>query len=304
MFFICVPILFEIVDQISGDWVDAAGKLTIGVGKFITILIGIAYLGSAIYFACKEKNDLALLEEKESKIKELEKQCEAYKNSMKSTCNVVGYTTEKIKQQIGEYRKTQHIDMRYMNMTNAATIVCECLYSNIEDLTSKGTEVTVNYYRRFHENKRVYTEMIAHEGYNTNPKYYRIRKLLKQDKDMYFCEKLLYDDNPDVIFLKDKKEILKAFKMNKEECKYNQYIGLPIRRMGSGEKVALIEIVVHNNSIVWNTQDEARGFITKFCDTFKEYILLIDMLSMLYETVNEYNSLAQRSENYGKNSEV
>ena len=134
--------------------------------------------------------------------------------------------------------------------------------------------------------------MLAHEGYNTNPKNYGKNKLLKDDKNAFYCEHLLIDDNPEAIFWKNKEEVARAFRIKPDKCKYNQYVGIPVRRMGAG-KVALIEIVVHNNSIVWNNQEEVRAFTSKFCEPFKDYILLIDRLSLMYEAIENVERGAQ-----------
>ena len=70
--------------------------------------------------------------------------------------------------------------------------MCESIYSGIIQLTDKESDVTVNFYKKYSEkDRREYSIMIAHEGYNTEPKNYGIRKLLKMDKDTYYCEKLL-----------------------------------------------------------------------------------------------------------------
>lgn len=298
------PIFFEFVNQITGDWVNESGIPNIHTGKLITILIGVAYLVQVSVFAWKDKQHSEIIEDLEQKNNQLQKESDTYKESIKSLIDIFGYTTEKIKQQITDYKKNQAIDTYYLNLTNAATIVCEQIFSNIDSMLLKECDITVNYYRKYKEGAKYYTEMIAHEGYETQPKFYKRRKLLKLDNDSYYCERLLSDDNPDCVFLPDKSAVRKAFRICDDHCKYNQYIGIPIQRVGSNEKIALIEIVVHNNSIVWDTQDEVRNFISKYCNQFKEYFLMIDMLSMFYETINKYGDITKRGKNHGKNSEI
>lgn len=296
------PILFEISNQVSGNWVDDSGKISIGVGKFITILIGITYFTLLSYFTYKEHNKSDSIDDLNRNIIELKNKCETYEKNTKSMCDIFGYTTDKIRKQITDFRRLKTIDTYYLNITNAATIVSEQIYNNIIKLSDEKCEITVNYYRRFEEAGKFYTEMIAHEGYNSNPKYLQIKKLLKIDKNSYFCERLLADDNPDVIFLPNKELVQKTLKINGKDCKYNQYVGFPIRRIGSGEKVALIEIVAHNDSVVWKNNEDVREFIYRYCEPFKEYVLLIDMLSRFYETINEYEIGEKRGNSYAENS--
>ena len=66
------------------------------------------------------------------------------------------------------------------------------------------------------EGKKV-SEMIAHEGYNTTPQFYRIPRLLKIDKKSYYCERILDNSNPDIVFLKDKEAVAKYFEDKKAE---------------------------------------------------------------------------------------
>jgi len=298
------PVLFELSNQMTGDWVNAQGRLSIGIGKFVTILIGVSYFGLLSYFTYKDSKKTDDIDRLNIQIEKLKSKCNAYKENAKSLCDIFAYTTEKIKHQIQEFRKKREIDTYFLNITNAATLACERVYRNIMSLSGETAEVTVNYYRRFEEQGKIYSEMIAHEGYNSNPKFFKIKKLLKIDKNSYYCEKLLNDDNPDVVFLPDKDAVKRALKIKGTECKYNQYVGIPIRRLGSGEKVALIEIVAHNDSVIWNDKEEVRDFINRYCEPFKEYVLMIDMLSKFYETVNEYEIVQKRGNDYAEHSEV
>lgn len=295
------PIIFEIADQVTGDWINKSGKLHIGIGKFITIIIGIAYFGVLSYITYKEKKDADVLEELKEKIREISRKNSVHDNNVKSLRDILGYTTEKTKDQISIYKKSKEVNTSYINATNAATIVCESIHKSILDLLSEHQDITVNYYSKYvGEDNKVYTEMIAHEGYNTTPQFYKIPKLLKIDKKAYFCEKLLYNNNPDIVFLATKEEVAKAFGILPNKCKYNQYVGIPIRRFASNDNVALIEIVAHNQSIMWNDIEDVRKFEQCYCGIFEEYVLLIDMLANLYGTINKY----QEEKEYGENFKV
>lgn len=298
------PVLYEFMNQITGEWVDDLGNWNIGIGKFITIVVGIGYLIQVIIFASKDRKYDEIISEKTGEITKLKKSLDTYKKNAKSLCNIYGYTTEKIRLQITDYKREQIIPTYYLNLTNAATIVCEQIYNNIVDLSMGDCDITVNYYTKYKQGRTFYTEMIAHEGVTTQPKYYKVRRLLKIDSDSYYCEKILDDDNPDYVFLDNKAAVTKAFKIRADKCKYNQYVGVPIQRVGSNEIIALIEIVMHNNTIVWKTQDEVRSFISRYCNQFKEYFLLIDALSIFYETINERSNSVKRGNNNGKNIEV
>lgn len=300
------PILFEISDQITGDWwISESNELNISLGKFITALIGLMYFGVLSYITYKEAKKEKTVNSLEIEIEGLKKKNGVYDDSTKSLSDILGYTTYKIKDQIKVYKKNKEIDTSFVNATNAATLVCERIYENIIELLGENKDITVNYYRKYcGEDGKTYSEMIAHEGYNTTPKYYRISRLLKIDDDSYYCERLLDNDNPDIVFLPTKEDVAKAFRIPIEKCKYNQYIGIPIRRFASKEKVALIEVVAHNNSIMWDDIEEVKKFVKCYCKMFEEYFLLIDMLESLYGTINNSQMVQIGEEKYEQNRGV
>lgn len=302
------PIAFEVANEISGSWVNTSGKFNLSVGKLITILIGVSYFAILIWYAYKEKGQEDKIKTLEEDKKRLANQNNVHRHNAKALKDVIGYTTEKTKEQVEKYREIGHIDDSYLNLMSAATIVCERIYNTIIEFFGEGNHVTVNYYIKYSKahtkNRKKYTKMIAHEGYNTEPKYYNVERLLKIDHNSYYCERLLDNDNTETIFLATKKEVAKAFKVEEEKCKYNQYVGIPIRRIGTKDKVALIEIVAHNNSVMWNDIEEVRKFESEYCEMFKEYFLFISMLSTLYETVNADLKEKKRSVEDGKSSEV
>lgn len=50
------PVIFEIINCITGDWINDQGKLNFTVGKLITSLIGIGYIIYMIIVMIKQKN--------------------------------------------------------------------------------------------------------------------------------------------------------------------------------------------------------------------------------------------------------
>lgn len=298
------PILFEISDQITGDWwIAESNKLNISLGKFITALIGVMYFGVLSYITYKEAKEEKKVNSLEIEIESLKKKNGVYDDSAKSLGDILSYTTDKIKEQIRGFKKNKEIDMSFVNATNAATLVCERIYENIIELLGENKDITVNYYRKYSgEDGKTYSEMIAHEGYSTTPKYFRISRLLKIDDHSYYCERLLENDNPDIVFWETKESVAKAFRMPVEKCKYNQYIGIPIRRFASKEKVALIEVVAHNNTIMWDDIEEVKKFVKCYCKMFEEYFLLVDMLENLYGTINNSQMVQIGDGKYEQNS--
>lgn len=52
-----------------------------------------------------------------------------------------------------------------------------------------------------------------------------------------------------------------------------------------GINIALIEIVVHGKTTIWDTKDGTEQFVANYCEVLKEYILLIDRIYEQGETI-------------------
>lgn len=277
------PIAFEISNVISGDWVDKSGKFYLSSGKLITSIIGISYIICMIYLLIKSSKYENNIEDLENKIKDEKNRINSYEKSVDSMCTLLAYTSNNVNEQIDFFRSNGKIDVRNININTAATTICKIIYDNICDTTDSTIKITVNMYEKYKEDGKMYSTMIAHEGHASNPSAFGIKRLLKKSKGTRYSEKIMMDNAPDYKIILDKAGVARAFGQNSSGCKYSQYLAIPIRKKG-GDTIALIEIVAHNNSVIWKTEDEANEFVAKYCEIFKEYVLLINQLYEQNET--------------------
>lgn len=271
------PIMFEIANSITGDWVDKNNKVNITTGKTITIIIALIYVGALIYYLIKDRVEEKSKEYLENQLEEAYKVNISYSDSMESIGALLAYTEDNVKEQINYLKMHNKIDVRNINIESAATTICKIIYSNICNYVSGENKVTVNVYSRSSDNNIEYTTMVAHEGHISQPKAFGDRRMLKKSKNNRFSEKLFLNDSPDYKILLTKSAVAKAFNITEETCKYSQYLAVPIRKKG-GKIIAIIEIVAHNEAKIWDDEDEARLFAARFCEVFKEYMLLISRL--------------------------
>lgn len=134
-------------------------------------------------------------------------------------------------------------------------------------------------YNRYKENGIEYTNMIAHEGYVSQPAAFGTPRILFPNKEPgRYSDKVLSSNSPDYRIYLTKNSVAKAFGLSNMKCKYSQYLGIPIRKRG-GNNIALIEIVLHDDCFIWENKGEATHFAADYCEILKEYVLLVDKLN-------------------------
>ncbi len=268
------PIAFEFSNSVTGEWLNAQKKLNLSTGKIITLLIGVAYIVVMICLLWYDEKKKRYADNLQMQLDELQKRTKVYEHSNETLRILLAYLEDKIKAQIDYLREHGKIDVRDLNINSASANIARIIYKIISD-NSTDIKLSVNIYDRTIESGPEYTTMIAHEGHVSQPSAFGVPKVLSPDKsNNRYCEKVILSNKPDYRILLTKEEVAKAFNQSLNKCKYNQYLGIPIRKLG-GINIALIEIVAHDKAVIWKTEDEAIQFAADYCETLKEYILLI-----------------------------
>ena len=281
------PLAYEVANSITGDWTNKENKFNLSTGKVVTLLIGAAYIIAMVILVCYNEKKRKSVENLQYQVDELRREISVYKKSNETLCTLLAYLDEKIKSQIEYLKEHNKIDVRDLNINSAAATIAKIIYQNIMEESGQNIKVTVNVYDRINNAGAEYSIMIAHEGHVSQPSVFGVSRVLAQGKKgTRFCEKILLSNSPDYRILLSKKEVAKAFSQNINKCKYNQYLGIPIRKMG-GTNIALMEIVAHDDTVVWNTKDEAVQFAANYCEVLKEYILLMDRIYEQGKTIAE-----------------
>lgn len=272
------PLIFEISNSVTGDWITQENRLNLSMGKVITLFIGFAYIIVMICILCYNEKKKKCADELLVQLHELEKKISVYEKSNETLCTLLAYLGEKLKAQIEFLKEHGKIDVRDLNINSASANIAKIIYQSITENNNGNLKITVNIYSRSNESGVEHSTMIAHEGHASQPSAFGVPRVLSADKNNNrYCDRVLLSNSPDYRILLEKKDVAKAFNQNQNKCKYNQYLGIPIRKMG-GVNIALIEIVAHNDTVIWETQDEAAQFAANYCEVLKEYILLMDRI--------------------------
>lgn len=279
------PIVFEIVNAVSGSWTDEEGHFVLTVGKLITIMVAMVYLVVIGILSCKEykeRNDI------DSLISKIDAEI-AYRNILLDTIKkieeLIGFSASNIHEQAKYLRKKNDTTIRELSIQKAATTVCTAWYQLLRK-KYKNDNITVNIYHKYNNNSTLYSKMIAHEGYITQPKTFGIEKMLKRSNNNYFCERIMLSDNPSYVIKLNPYEVAKAFGKDEKTCKYKQYVAIPIFS-NSNSCIFLVEINVLNECALGDNKDEIMKFIDDHFIVLKEYLMLMIEMEGYVNVVGE-----------------
>ena len=268
------PVVFEIVNTLTGEWTIQQGSFPISTGKLITILIAAIYLTLMVYFAYKDYEKKKIDKELSRKIMQMEKEKQFLLLSLGKSGNEIAYASHSIKSQMQYLRTTNDTTVRELNVVHFATTVCSDWY-NLMCQMYGDKHITVNVYHKYKKNERkIYQKMIAHEGYITQPRYFGQERLLRDKKNNYYSEQILLSNNPEYKILLNPKEVAAAFQKEVANCKYKQYIAIPICD-DNNNIIFLIEINVLDQIVIKEDEETFKSILNIYFSNFKEYMLMM-----------------------------
>ena len=268
------PIVFEISNIVTGSWITNDGRFNLSTGKFITLLIAIAYLTVIIYWTFKDRKKQQNEEQLEKKIECLSSEKGQFINILNEVGNVISYSCKGVKKQSEVLSKNNNTEIRELSIVNFATTVCTVWYNLLAEKYGKE-HITVNIYHKYKKTDgKEYETMIAHEGHITQPKYFGQERLLKTRRNLYYAEKLLMQDNPEIVLLLTPDKVAEAFNKSVVNCKYKQYIAIPIIDR-AGKMRLMVEINVLDESMFLVDTGSIKKFLNLHFSCLKEYLLLM-----------------------------
>lgn len=282
------PVVFEIMDTISGEWLKENGQIN-WTGKSITIICGIVYLGIVVCMTVAELREKKTIKSYTDEIKALRDEDDMMKFTLTNIDNAIGYANENVRKQAEYLQKQNDSRIRELDIVNFATNACAICYEIFSRLWGKDY-ITVNIYQKFKEkdDKKIYTKMIAHEGHITQPKYFGHRRILKRGKDNYFCERIMLDENPSYVILLSPEDVARQFNIPVSKCKYKQYIAIPIFDASSKLRL-LVEINVINKPVITNEESKVQEKIAQYFMCLKDYLLLMLSIENYASIVDDRN---------------
>ena len=268
------PIIFEIANIVTGSWITNDGEFNFSTGKFVTLLIAVAYLIVMIYWTFQDRKKKQNEEQLEKKIENLNSEKEQFINTLNEVGNVISYSCTGVKKQSEVLSKNNNTEIRELSIVNFATTACTVWYNILAEKYGKE-HITVNIYHKYQkEDGKEYETMIAHEGHITQPKYFGQERLLKTRKNLYYAEKILMQDNPEIVLLLTPEKVAEAFNQNVANCKYKQYIAIPIIDR-AGKMRLMVEINVLGESLFLIDTGIIKESLNLHFSCLKEYLLLM-----------------------------
>ena len=278
--YVAVPVLFEIVNEITGDW-------RLSVGKIVTACIGIGYLLYAITYSVREWKNRKNIDELQKKLDLESRKSIDYQMDLKSVSDLIAFATKQINAQAGYLDKDNNTQIRELNLTNLATNACSSMFDTFSRVY-KDVNFTVNIYYKYTRDGKNYSKMIAHEGIST-PKFLGKEKELKVRGNHYYCEKLMIDENPDTEILLSKREVDNCFKLSPSNSgKYLQYIAIPIIDSYSKKLVFLLEINVMKGKLTIPISDrqKVKEQINAHFTGYMDYMLQMIAIARYADIIN------------------
>lgn len=279
---ILLPIVFEITNIISGEWcVD--GKLRISTGKFITILIGLVYIGGIIYFQYKDFSKKRSFDDLDRRTKEYKNRTKHLRKTLKSVERLIAFTGLQIREQRIRLKKNNDAATG-LSFSQLTANVCNEIYDRLIDIYDCSDCLTVNLYIKNHHDDEYFGEMIAHEGHISAPAGFGKEVPLK-NTNLKYCYRILKKDNPEYVIHMSREEVAKRFNINPDICKYSQYIGIPITN-SDGHVRALLEINILGDFVLFHNKDDIMSLIENHLAVFKncistminieDYVMVVD----------------------------
>lgn len=271
---VIILILSTVVNIIigsMGDW-DTNQNLFIPKILLLTFFI-IFHVGIVIFYAKKEIND-------RKSNTTLQKQIKTFEDILANMVVICNDNTSKINKCIHEANEQQIINLNIWNFNDACMSICRLVYNSMTTLNnSKRYEVT--YVRLIEDNtleNQVFINAYANQNSTPPSLYNKKRNIDDINENSYHDLYLFKKGSSDIDIIIGKEFIEKKFgyssKSERNQKKYNQYIGIPV--LCDNEKmVGLLEVVSLQNAIFGTTEKEVREVADKYLIPYSNIFLLL-----------------------------
>ena len=290
---ISFPALFEILHCFGGEWI-INGKFNATTTNVFAIIIIILYISLISYFGYKDYSD-------NINIDNLKRHLQNNEITFNGVQNLIKYRYNDIVKKTNDIANKSDYSKGPLDIFDTATSICKQVYMTLSDIFYEHkNNITVNMYSKIREGDDFYCRMIAHEGTTSRPKIYLKNLPLdnKRSSKKYLCQKILIENNPQYRMLLTPDQVAKNFTLNPGSAvQYSQYIGIPLTDI-SNVTVALLEINILNNTIIFNSADECMDLIRKNLDPFVSMFMLSLSLDNLLEVMdNDSNKIKEEKLN-------
>lgn len=255
--------LLSVFDFQNFQWNASTIWLTIGtvatlVGYIASVVIYEKFNAYMVDLVSKKDNAAVdVINELSSKVEELTTKNSALKikqtclsEALRGTKALHGTISENLDKQI-EIQYGSEIDKTEIySCGQLSTSLCSVVHNVLAKRFGNERDFEVTYVRMIPEDNAV--EMVGVSSYDINtPSLYQIKRPLNRRRNprrQYCFEKILWDnEKSDPLILSEKSDILRHFYFKdedaKQNCKYEQYIGIPVYRSRGVAPVGVLQVV-------------------------------------------------------------
>lgn len=257
----------------------------IGIVVFFLLYIFFLMYFSALddYVSGKNKKEENILEEtKRSKehieqlLNQKDTQIRGYKETLSSSQAVLEAFAEninKLKHDLMNDGTSVEANWGYKQI---CMLICKCAYTTLEKIYNKScfevsyvslkkTDGPENIVRMIAYENENHEKPSVHQNVRRIPKKIPSKKIKKYRQKQMFCfEKLFLEETTAALILLKEEDIRSNFyfrtEIQKANCKYKQYIGIPIC-CEAKNIIGILQVVSFEKDIIKGTEEDVRGFL-------------------------------------------
>ena len=125
---------------------------------------------------------------------------------------------------------------------------------------------------------------MVHEGEASQPQQVGASQLMRNDSESFYRERIMISNNPTYVIHLDAEDVAKQFGINVDECKYKQYIALPICYNNSNVVKFLFEINIIDEYILENDEKKVKRIINTYIKPIMDCFVLMMEIQGYVET--------------------
>lgn len=277
--------------EISGKQTWSSSRVLQTSIVVVAVLLTFDICLAIFYFKREEDLDekQTQINEKNNIIDQKEKDLKYLLEAFDSLGNEFMRSSEKMYQVITNAKLNGEIRLDAWSKNEIFSFVCDSLHDYICKVAEKGNDFSVSIIVRNKKNRKCHYLMEARSvNSKGTPNMYNVAVSEKKAKDYYYC-KMFKNDNPEPSFL-NQEEIKEKFYFNENtnRSKYSQYIGIPVccSKKSENKMFALLQIISHKESIIFNDPDKIRSFIYDIANVYVNFIVLADKIEKAFLTVS------------------
>lgn len=257
----------------------------------IYIIVQVVYGNYSQYLANKYHIHEDKLDELREKNEDLRNVYESQNQVFLDIYNLLSNEAKNINLLTHSIVENKQLNANLWSFTQVCEIVCTKCYDVIEQMFARSLDLEISYIQVDRSGETVTGKMIAY--YNKNhslPTIYNYKITInphKKKKDTYSFECIVNENIQELVFYPEN-EIREKFrfknKLTKKECKYKQYIAIPIY-CDSQKIIGVLQLASFEHDELFGSGKQKNEQLVELIHPFVAILLLADKVSKCIYTI-------------------